>query len=265
MTFTNGLKSPINGDAPFPFPVSTAAPAAPIRTVSSSSHFPTPNPQVGSTSSNNLSAATSTSPTDRGGVPRRFTTNALPTLNTLAASSAMSMSLSPIGQQRRQAAEPSLLSPSDYSSMTQSKARLLEQKREEFARLKASRDRYSTELEQSKQEMDKLESDLRRLSVPEAHSEPTTPPEYRDAPIPPIGSRPKHLSLASLGALGPIGNSRPIKPMHRSTLSGSHHSLGLFAPKDPPNQSFTITSRGNSDEEEDEYDQNMPTTSRRSV
>jgi hypothetical protein len=131
----------------------------------------------------------------------------------------------------------------------------LQQKKEEYALLKANRDRFSTEMEQSKHELEELENQIRRLSVAGVHSEPTTPPEYRESPIPPIGSN--RFSQTSLGPISNANNSasRPMKPFHRSTLSGSQHTLGLFPPVDTSAQSSTLTSRGNSDEEEDDsYD-----------
>jgi hypothetical protein len=109
MTFTNGIKSPINGPESYVAASYATAPQppAPIRT-HSNSHFGVPPAQTVSSPLNQSSVSPSAA--DRGGVPRRFTTNALPTLNTLASAS-MVTPLSPIGQQRRQAAEQQSMVP----------------------------------------------------------------------------------------------------------------------------------------------------------
>lgn len=84
MAFTNGIRSPPQGE----------------------SSFPAYNRPIGSQPSN--SAVTST-PHERASLHRRFTTNQIPTLPTLSSMTP----LSPIGQQRRQAAE----STSDIASV----------------------------------------------------------------------------------------------------------------------------------------------------
>src|ERR1700753_4017981 len=106
---------------------------------------------------------------------------------------------------------------------------LLRKKKEEHELLRRKRDLYSTELEFSKQEMQLLESEAQRLSLPGAQSEPTTPPEYRETPVTTnLGSR---VSITSLNSLnGPSGST--TTSFHRNTLSGSQHGLGLFPPPD---------------------------------
>ena len=143
---------------------------------------------------------------------------------------------------------------------------LLRKKKEEHELLRRNRDLYSTELEFSKQEMQLLESEVQRLSLPGAQSEPTTPPEYRETPVTTnLGSR---VSITSLNSLnGPSGST--TTSFHRNTLSGSQHGLGLFPPPDaqPPAQSVP-GSRRNSDEEEEEedtYNFELPTVNRRTA
>ena len=86
MAFTNGLRSPPN-ESSFP-----------------TSNYPAPIRPIGSHFSSNVA----TTSAERAQLHRRFTTNALPTLPTLSSFGP----LSPIGQQRRQAAEP----PSDLAA-----------------------------------------------------------------------------------------------------------------------------------------------------
>jgi hypothetical protein len=135
-------------------------------------------------------------------------------------------------------------------------------KKEEYEILKMSRDRVASEMEASKQEMQLLElssqerqlleNEVKRLSLPGHQSEPTTPPEYRETTLTAAPIRPNRFSLAGL--------TSPKQPavnttLHRNTLSGSHHGLGLYPTSDShtPGQSASSSHR-NSDEEEDEED-----------
>jgi hypothetical protein len=129
---------------------------------------------------------------------------------------------------------------------------LLRKKKEEHEYLRRNRDRFSTEMEMSEQEMQMLEHEVQRLSIPGAQSEPTTPPEYREAPV--GANRGTRVSITSLAsAKGPSGNT--ISSFHRSTLSGSQHGLGLFPTADSQTPAQSIqSSRRNSDEEEEEED-----------
>jgi hypothetical protein len=156
-----------------------------------------------------------------------------------------------------------------HESLQAANAGQLMKKKEEYEILKMSRDRVSSEMEASKQEMQLLElssqerqlleNEVKRLSLPGHQSEPTTPPEYA-API-----RPNRFSLAGL--------TSPQKPpgvstLHRNTRSGSHHGLGLYPTSDShtPGQSGASSHR-NSDEEEDEeedsYEAELPLPRRR--
>jgi hypothetical protein len=120
--------------------------------------------------------------------------------------------------------------------------------------------------------MTQLENDIQRLSVSGGvASEPTTPPDVRDSlqdtVLPPIGSRHGHnrFSLASISSFQSASNPRPSRSFHRSTASGSHHTINyLGLGRDVTAQSSNLTSRGNSDEEEevDAFDM-APATSRR--
>lgn len=94
MAFANGLRSPQNESS---FPSNYAPPIRPI--------------------GSQLSSTAATSSAERAQLHRRFTTNALPTLPTLSSFGP----LSPIGQQRRQAAEP----PSDLAAAVSAHPSLL--------------------------------------------------------------------------------------------------------------------------------------------
>jgi hypothetical protein len=110
-----------------------------------------------------------------------------------------------------------------------------------------------------------LETEVQRLSLPGAQSEPTTPPEYREQPV--AVNRSNRMSVTSLSSLkGPSAN--PISALHRNTVSNSQHGLTLF-PQDSqtPDQSVP-GSRRNSDEEEeedDDYSFELPTVNRRAA
>jgi hypothetical protein len=106
----------------------------------------------------------------------------------------------------------------------------------------------------SEHEMQRLESEVKRINAAGHQSEPTTPPEYRDNGFPTAISRPNRLSLASLSALTsspPQANN--FIPSHRNTLSASHHGVTPFVsqPSRTPSDSLS-TSQRNSDEDEND-------------
>ncbi|KAF2671687.1 hypothetical protein BT63DRAFT_177384 [Microthyrium microscopicum] len=222
MAFSNGLKSP-RDDSSF----STYNTSSPMRT-SSSQYVP----QLNSSS------------VERASLHRRFTTNTVPTLNNLSLQSP----LSPIGQQRRQAAESGF----DLSNSSVQKSQT------QFQREYAERIKQSSL--HARQEAERLEEEYRRLTSPGHQSEPTTPPDLQDSVLTSnYVSRPNRNSLASLTSpLQPSTNS-----FHRNTLSGSHHTLGFFSSAQTPGQGLSM-SHGNSDEEEeDTYSADLPSVNRR--
>lgn len=175
----------------------------------------------------------------RGQLHRRFTTNNIPTLST---------PLSPIGQQRRQAAEPT-----EYSTATYHKLQVLEKKKLEYEYLKEQRRRFEAEMElidlqsrRGEEEIQRLSSEV-RYSKP-AHSQPTTPPEYNDGNgFPTAFSRPNRFSMSSInpGMTTPRGsraNSQVTSPP--ATFYGNNNL---------PSQSMPGTRR-NSDEDHDDFD-----------
>jgi hypothetical protein len=112
-----------------------------------------------------------------------------------------------------------------------------------------------------------LESEVQRLRLPGAQSEPTTPPEYREQPLP--MNRGNRVSITSLSTIkGPSGSST-VKSLHRNTLSASHHPLGIFTSPESQTPAQSVPgSRRNSDEEEEEedtYNFELPTVNRRTA
>ncbi|KAF1970172.1 ARM repeat-containing protein [Bimuria novae-zelandiae CBS 107.79] len=184
-------------------------------------------------------ASSSASASDaRGQLHRRFTTNNIPTLST---------PLSPIGQQRRQAAEPA-----DFTTTTATyhKLQVLEKKKLEYEYLKEQRRRFEAEMElidmqsrQEEEEIHRLSSDIRYGK----HSQPTTPPEYANGSgFPSSFSRPNRFSMSAInpGLATPRGNRTGSQltspPSARSQGSG-------FAAQSMPG------SRRNSDEDRDDF------------
>ncbi|KAH7089767.1 armadillo-type protein [Paraphoma chrysanthemicola] len=176
----------------------------------------------------------------RGQLHRRFTTNNIPTLST---------PLSPIGQQRRQAAEPT-----EFTTATYHKLQVLEKKKLEYEYLKEQRRRFEAEMElidlqsrRGEEEIHRLSTDLRYGKQP-AHSQPTTPPEYNDGNgFPSAFSRPNRFSMSSInpGMTTPRGsraNSQVTSPP-----ANFFNNAGL------PSQSVPGTRR-NSDEDHDDFD-----------
>ncbi|RDI87679.1 hypothetical protein Vi05172_g2273 [Venturia inaequalis] len=191
-----------------------------LRSPQNDSSFPAYNRPIGSQPPN--------SSTTTPGLHRRFTTNQIPTIPTLSSMTP----LSPIGQQRRQAAEPT----ADIASV-------LQKRKEEYEATK----RRQSELEildlRAKDELQRLEKDIYRLSMSGHQSEPTTPPEYRDNGFPSAISRPNRLSLASMASTPGIGSI--ASP--RANRSGSQSIASTFTGLSVPG------SRRGSDEERDDY------------
>ncbi|EMD87334.1 hypothetical protein COCC4DRAFT_134433 [Bipolaris maydis ATCC 48331] len=126
----------------------------------------------------------------RATLHRRFTTNNIPTLST---------PLSPIGQQRRQAAEPT-----EFTTATYHKLQVLERKRIEHEYLKEAKRRFDAEMELLNLQAQHGEADTNRFSNDAqyggpAHSQPTTPPEYSESKgFPSALSRPNRFSMSSI-------------------------------------------------------------------
>jgi hypothetical protein len=138
----------------------------------------------------------------------------------------------------------------------------LRKKKEEIELMKRNRD---TELEIFEQEMQMLETEVQRLRMPGAQSEPTTPPEYREQQLP--INRVNRVSVSSLSPLKGASGSGTVKSFHRNTLSASHHPLGIFTSSESQTPAQSVPgSRRNSDEEEEEedtYNFELPTVNRR--
>ncbi|KAJ4378671.1 hypothetical protein N0V86_005542 [Didymella sp. IMI 355093] len=186
-------------------------------------------------------AATSNAGDARGQLHRRFTTNNIPTLNT---------PLSPIGQQRRQAAEPQ-----EFTTATYHKLQVLEKKKLEYEYLKEQRRRFEAEMElidlqsrRGEEEIHRLSSEV-RLNKP-AHSQPTTPPEYSDNGFPNAFSRPNRFSMSSIQQ--PATRITPRGSRANSQVT-SPPSSSFFNNNGLPSQSVPGTRR-NSDEEHDDFD-----------
>lgn len=127
----------------------------------------------------------------------------------------------------------------------------------------------------SEHEMQRLEKEVQRLSLTgHPQSEPTTPPEYRDAGFPTAISRPNRLSLVSLTSPSKANNNNTTSvtstsafvsttaSSHRNTLSASH-SIG--SPFSSVPYSVPGSRRNSDEEEEDSYDLDLPTFTRRSA
>ncbi|KAF2421202.1 hypothetical protein EJ08DRAFT_559638, partial [Tothia fuscella] len=124
--------------------------------------------------------------------------------------------------------------------------------------LREQRKRFQTELElmdlrakASEHELQRLEHDLHRISLPGYQSEPTTPPEYRDNGFPSAISRPNRLSMASLTSAQGVGSI--ASP--RTNRSGSQSYAAAFNNMSQNNNSQIPSasmpgSRRGSDEEE---------------
>ncbi|KAM0714024.1 hypothetical protein Q7P37_010988 [Cladosporium fusiforme] len=192
---------------------------------------------LGSTSTTGMSET-------RAGLTRRFTTNALPTL-------------SPIGQQRRQAAGEtpqngtfSRLSPeADIGEQSEQKYRHYEQLLAEQRRIQA----YIAEVDpDTRREVDDHRRHEDAVAQMIAQSEPTTPPEYADA-FPSIFSKPNRYSSASLTSPPGIVN-RPTRAATQLTSPPFQYSRPLTSSANLPSHSMPGSRRQSDDEEEaDDY------------
>ena len=141
----------------------------------------------------------------------------------------------------------------------------LQKRKEEYDTLREQRLRYQSALDNfdllNKEEIQRLESDIRSLSMGGHQSEPTTPPEYRDSTFT-GGNRLNRLSFASMASTPGIGSI--ASP--RTTRSGSQSVTMPFSHATSGNlPSFSVPqSRRGSDEEEDGFSNiDFTSTSRR--
>ncbi|CAD0113019.1 unnamed protein product, partial [Aureobasidium uvarum] len=182
----------------------------------------------------NLSLA-ATAAEGRGSLQRRFTTNALPTL-------------SPIAQQRRQAADPAMTA---FNKITPSerKARQYEELLAQQRRIQAQMAMIDPETRREVDEHQRLEQDITMFTAGHL-SEPTTPPEYYSSVNRAHSAR---LSTASL-ASPPGFPARPNRSgsqlaSPQTTFSRpvtSHvHSASI------PSRSVPASRRGSDEDEED--------------
>ncbi|KAL1968720.1 hypothetical protein VTN77DRAFT_1546 [Rasamsonia byssochlamydoides] len=135
------------------------------------------------------------------------------------------------------------------------KSQLFEKKRQHIEYMREQKKRFEADMklldlqqEKEKQEMDQLARDLAQASLSGPVSEPTTPPEYRDAGFPTVFSRPTRFSTSSVTSSPGIFNI--FSPQVTSPTSQSKPSS-----VQTPNNRFSVqsvpSSRRNS--EEDEY------------
>ncbi|KAI4631199.1 hypothetical protein J4E83_002728 [Alternaria metachromatica] len=174
----------------------------------------------------------------RATLQRRFTTNNIPTMST---------PLSPIGQQRRQAAEPA-----EFTTATYHKLQVLERKRIEHEYLKEAKRRFDAEMELLNLQAQHGESDNNRFSADAhyggpAHSQPTTPPEYNESNgFPSALSRPNRFSMSSINpgmtTRGSRANSQVTSPPANFQSNGNLPSHSMPG------------SRRNSEEEHDDFE-----------
>ncbi|KAL6720161.1 hypothetical protein ACLMJK_002082 [Lecanora helva] len=123
--------------------------------------------------------------------------------------------MTPIGQQPASAAEPV-----DMTASTIHKAQLVEKKRQELKSLQEQRERFEAQMAffnqqqaAEKEELERMTRDLQQSSLNVGHqSEPTTPPEFRDATFGSVFGRSNRYSLSSVTS--PPG-------INRSSRSGS--------------------------------------------
>ncbi|USP80471.1 uncharacterized protein yc1106_07745 [Curvularia clavata] len=179
----------------------------------------------------------------RATLHRRFTTNNIPTLST---------PLSPIGQQRRQAAEPT-----EFTTATYHKLQVLERKRIEHEYLKEAKRRFDAEMELLNLQAQHGEGDPNRFSSEgayggPAHSQPTTPPEYNEGNgFPSALSRPNRFSMSSINPAMTTRSSRAnsqVTSPPANIQGGNGTNSGNF-----PSQSMP-GSRRNSEEDHDDFE-----------
>ncbi|GAB7354817.1 hypothetical protein MBLNU459_g5204t2 [Dothideomycetes sp. NU459] len=193
-----------------PFPTFTS-PLSPLRQLSS-----------------RVNASVLASGEGRGGLQRRFTTNALPTL-------------SPIGQQRLQAAEPS----------SEKKARQYEELLAQQRRIQAQMAMIDPETRREVDEHQRLEQDITMYTTGH-QSEPNTPPEYYST-VSNVATRPNRFSTSSLTSPPGLharhnrsGSQLTSPPVTYTRPFTSHATYTI------PSKSMPASRRG-SDEEEEDY------------
>jgi hypothetical protein len=128
----------------------------------------------------------------------------------------------------------------------------LQKRKEEYESLREKRNLFQSALEHfdatNKEELQRLEYDIRKLSMSGHQSEPTTPPEYRENGLT-NGNRVNRLSLASLTStpgIGSIASPRTTRSGSQSVNTPFSHSTANTLP------SYSVPqSRRGSDEEED--------------
>ncbi|KAI9689516.1 MAG: hypothetical protein M1822_010167 [Bathelium mastoideum] len=174
----------------------------------------------------------------RTNLHRRFTMNALPTL-------------SPIGQQRRLAAE------------AQDHTTTLEKKKLEHEYLREQRRRFEAEMALLDLQQKHGEDEIQRLSDSIGHgglggrqSEPTTPPEYRENGLTSAYPRSNRYSTSSVNSIGsPPGLTRPGRAGSQMTSPPSDHSRPFHHHTSSNLPSRSVPgSRRHSDEEDEEED-----------
>ncbi|KXX74230.1 Pumilio y domain family member 4 [Madurella mycetomatis] len=202
-----------------------------------------------------VSAAFVSPPRNGPLLPRRFTTDSgrVPTLS----------SITPI---------PLAPEPQDFASTTtRHKVQLLEKKRLDYERLREHKRRFEAEIHkldaqqrQEERELQQMQEDI-NARYGGHQSEPTTPPEYREASgFPSIFSRPNRYSTSSLTSPQGIFN-RPARSgsLLTSPLSGTLPSRFAFDDQLPSRS--VPGSRRNSDEDEKEEAVRQDPTSHRST
>lgn len=151
-------------------------------------------------------------------------------------------------------APPASLLISPWSNMSLTTHKQLQKRKEEYESLREQRFRFQNALDNfdaiNKDELHRLESDIRKLSMGGHQSEPTTPPEYRENGFT-NGNRVNRLSLASMASTPGIGSI--ASP--RTTRSGSQSVNTSFSHTTTSNlPSFSVPqSRRGSDEDEDSF------------
>ncbi|KAI9685950.1 MAG: hypothetical protein M1820_010710 [Bogoriella megaspora] len=174
----------------------------------------------------------------RASLHRRFTTNALPTL-------------SPIGQQRRLAAEPQ-----DQTSSLEKKKLEHEYLREQRRRFEAEMALLDLQQKNGEDEIQRLADSLGHATMGGRQSEPTTPPEYRENGLTSVFPRNNRYSTSSINSIGsPPG-------LTRQSRAGSQLASPPADVARPYHQQASSTipsrsvpsSRRHSDEEDEEED-----------
>ncbi|KAG9964529.1 ARM repeat-containing protein, partial [Aureobasidium melanogenum] len=182
----------------------------------------------------NLSLA-ATAAEGRGSLQRRFTTNALPTL-------------SPIAQQRRQAADPAMTA---FNKITPSerKARQYEELLAQQRRIQAQMAMIDPETRREVDEHQRLEQDISMFTSGHL-SEPTTPPEYYSSVNRVHSARLSTASLASPPGF-PTRPSRPGSQLASPQTTFSRPVTSHVHSTSIPSRSVPASRRGSDEDDED--------------